>query len=64
MGGSNYGNWDGVPQGMQQMMQNQYSGMYGYGNLYGLGHLIFCVLIIALLVSLIRYFWKMGDKIK
>ena len=53
MFGNYSGNWDSMPE-----------GMYKYGNLYGLGHFVFCVLVIALLVSLIRYFWKLGDKVK
>ena len=53
MFGNYSGNWDSMPE-----------GMYQYGNLYGLGHFVFCVLVIALLVSLIRYFWKLGDKVK
>lgn len=64
MFGGYSGNWDSMPEGMQQMMQNYYGGMYRYGNLYGLGHLVFCVLVIALLVALVRYFWKLGDKVK
>lgn len=30
----------------------------------GLLHLVIWALVVALLVVLIRYFWKMGDKIK
>ena len=58
------GNWSDMPEGMQNMMQNYYGGMYQYGNWYGLGHLVICVLVIALLVALVRYVWKLGDKVK
>lgn len=61
LSGGYYGNWSDMPENMGQMMQNQ-CGMHQYGSAYGLFHLVFCVLIVALLVSLIRYFWKLGDK--
>lgn len=37
------------------------------GSFFGLGeilHLITWFLVVALLVVLVRYFWKLGDKIK
>lgn len=62
MGMMNYGNWGGdwnnMPSYMQKMMQNYYGGLAPFGSLFGLMHLISWVLVMALLVTLIRYFWN------
>lgn len=57
-----YSNWADMPENMQRMMQNYYGGMVNDSSWYGLAHLITWVLIIALLVALVRYFWMLGDK--
>ena len=61
-GGNDYSNWADMPENMQRMMQNYYGGMANYSSWYGLAHFITWLLVIALLVSLVRYFWKLGDK--
>lgn len=54
----NYGNWDQAPDYMKQMMQSYYGGLAPFSSLFGLAHVITWLLLVALLVALIRYFWN------
>lgn len=51
------GDWNNVPNYMQQMMQNYYGGIAPFGGLLGFLQVVICLLLIVLLVVLIRYFW-------
>ncbi len=61
MGGmmrTQFNNWDSMPDYMQQMMQSYYGGVKPFGAFIGLMELVTWVLVMALLVTLIRYFWN------
>jgi hypothetical protein len=57
-----YGDWNSAPEGMRQMMQSYYGGLRPFGTLYGLMHFLTWILLMALLVSLIRYIWLKAEK--
>ncbi len=59
-----YGQWDDVPSYMQNMMQNYYFGSPVLWQFDSLLNLIRSVLIIILLVALVRWVWRKGDKSK
>ena len=61
-GNGYYGDWNTMPEGMRQMMQQYYGSLRPFGALFGLMEFITWVLVIALLVSLIRYFWLKVDE--
>ena len=56
------GNWENMPDYMQQMMKSYYGGLRPFGSAFGILHLISWVLVMVLLMTLIRYFWKKGSK--
>ncbi|OGM55956.1 hypothetical protein A3F62_05270 [Candidatus Woesebacteria bacterium RIFCSPHIGHO2_12_FULL_44_11] len=60
---NNYGgNWEGLPDYMQQMMKSYYGGLQPFGAVFGIFHLVSWVLVILILVALFRLVWKRGSK--
>ena len=63
MFGSGYsGDWNTLPEGMRQMMNQYYGGLRPFSTLIGLFEFITWILVIVLLVSRIRYFWLKAEK--
>lgn len=59
----NYGtNWQNLPDFMKQMMQQYYGGFQPFWGFLGFFHLIVWVLVVVLLIGLIRWVWKKGNK--
>ncbi len=58
------GNWDSMPDYMQKMMQDYYAGNQILWRFSGLMDFILWSLLVILLVALIRWVWRKGDKIK
>ncbi len=56
------GSWDQMPDYMKQMMQSYYGGLRPFSPFLGLFHLIIWVLVVILLIGLIRWVWKKGNK--
>lgn len=63
-GNGYYGNWDSLPESMRQMMQQYYQNASPYWPILGLMQFIAWILVMALVVSLIRYFWLKGNNEK
>ena len=62
MMGTPYGNWDSMPDYMQQMMQQYWGGLKPFWGLSGVMDIITQVLFIVLLIAAVRWLWKKGDK--
>lgn len=56
------GNWDNMPEYMQNMMQSYYGGLAPFSSLFGVFQLVTWVLLIAFLIAAIRYLWAKGSK--
>jgi len=58
------GNWEGMPDYMQNMMRNYYGGNQVLWQISPIFDFAVQVLLIVLLVALIRWVWRKGDKAK
>jgi hypothetical protein len=58
------GEWDSMPDYMQNMMQNYYGGNQFFWQFTGVFHFVTWILLIILLVALIRWTWNKGNKAK
>lgn len=54
------GDWNNVPQYMQQMMQNYYGGIAPFSSIFGVMQFLTWVLVLILLFAAIRFLWNKG----
>lgn len=62
MMGGNWGNWDSMPDYMKDMMQGYWGGARPFWAVAGIFELVMSLLVIAVLIALVRYLWKLGDR--